>query len=119
MTPARCQKCSFLTTACHIQILPRTRLSYTTLHKLLYVYYNSRVVPEAPSLVLPGPTEPLCSHMHTVELDGVDDGADDPKRCLDTSAAVGAIAVDVEGEPIGALTSACRCADDDPPTGTQ
>jgi len=40
--------------------------------------------------------------MHTVELDGVDDGADDPKRCLDTSAAVGAIAVDVEGEPIGA-----------------
>ena len=94
--------------ASHIQSRLRTCLSYTTLHKLLYVYYNFRVVPDVPASVLPSPTAPLDSRMHMVELDGVDDGADDRDGCLDASAALGAIAADVEGGPEGALTSACE-----------
>jgi len=90
-----------------------------TLHKLLYEYYNSRVVPDVPASVLPSPTAPLDSRMHRVELDGVDDGADDPDGCLDASAAVGAMAADVEGGPVGASTSADHSADDDSPPGTQ
>ena len=83
------------------------------------MYYNSRVVPEVPPSVLPGPTEPLDSRMHTVELDGVADGADDSKGGLDTSAAVGVMVVDVEGKPKSSLTSAYRSADEDSPPGTQ
>jgi len=63
--------------------------------------------------------EPLDSRMHTVELDGVADGADDSKGGLDTSAAVGAMVVDVEGKPRSSLTSAYRSADEDSPPGTQ
>jgi len=95
-------ECSF-SSASHIQSRLRTRLSYTTLHKLLYVYYNSRVVPDVPASVLRSPTAPLDSRRHTVELDGVDDGFDDPNGCLDASAEVCAMAVDVEGGPVGAL----------------
>jgi len=77
------------------------------------------VVPEVPSSILPGPTASLYSRTHTVELYGVDDGADDPKEYLDTSAAVGAMAVVVKGKPAPALTSADRSADDGYPPGTQ
>jgi len=56
----------------------RTRISYETLHKLLYVYFNSRVLPE----------EPFCTAGHVaasggasadvgleaMELDVADDG---------------------------------------------
>jgi len=105
--------------AFHIQSLLRTRLSHTTLHMLLHVYYNSRVVPDVPASVLPSLTAPLDSRMHTVELDGVEYGADDPDGCLDASDAVGAVAADVEGGPVGELTSADHSADDDSPPGTQ
>jgi len=89
------------------------------LHKLLYVYYNSSVVPDVPASVLPSPMALLDSRMHTVELDGVDDGVDDPDGCPDASAEVGAMAADVEGGPVGALKSADHSADDDSPPGTQ
>jgi len=118
VTPASCQECSF-PNACHTQSRLRTLLSYTTLHKLLFVYYNSRVVPEVPSSILPGPMGSLYIHTHTMELSGVEDGADDPKKYLETSAAVGAMAVDVKGKPAGALTSADRSAHDGYPPSTQ
>ena len=62
------------------------------------MYYDSRAVPDMTSLVLLGPTAPLYSRVHMVELDWVDDSADDAKGCVDTSAAVDAMAVDVEGK---------------------
>jgi len=108
-----------LSNASHIQSRLRTRLSYTTLHKLLYMYYNSRVVPDFPASALPSPTAPLDRRMHTVELDGVDDGVDDPDECPDAYTAAGAMVADVEGGPVGALTSADHSADDDSPPGAR
>jgi len=64
--------------AAHIQSKLRTRISYEKLHKLLYVYLKSHVLPE----------EPACTAGHvaaaggastdvaleTIELDGANDG---------------------------------------------
>jgi len=70
--------------AAHIQSKLRTRLSYETLHKLLYMYFNSRVLPEEPACtagnVAAAGGASTDVELEAIELDGANDGPVDVKE---------------------------------------
>lgn len=85
--------------AVNIQSKLRTKLSYTTLHKLLYIYFNSRVLPGHVDM-------PACSSsqlaLHTVELEEVadepeDEGDDEGERSGGEGSGEGYLWNDVSG----------------------
>ena len=68
--------------AAHIQSKLRTRLSYERLHQLLYVYYNSRVLPDEPvfSSGLLGRGEGALADVGRQETELNEEGSDDCAR---------------------------------------
>jgi len=79
--------------ASHTQSRLRTRTSYEKLHKLLYIYLNSRVLPDRPAYSEGqeggGGGAPTDLGRHAIELDGAEDGP-----------------VDLEEEELGTGTAA-------------